>query len=288
MGKSPWRVVTSGVPIRILAIVLAAAVLHAGWNAWVKSTGRASYAMGLISIGWCVAAIVALPFLPLPHRESWPYLVASVVIHLGYMVGLARLYDSSDLSRAYVLVRAIPPLLVTALSVPLLHERLGLAKSFGVVLVVCGVLAVAPPARDAWKASMVRALVPTVISIAAYTLVDGVGARRSGSPIAYALLLSLVQGGLYVALLFARDGRAFGRFVRERAGLGTLAGIASVLAYTSILWCMTRAPIGIVAALRESSVLVASFLGGAMLREKVPAGAWGGAVLVVLGAIIMR
>ena len=272
----------------LFAVVLGAAVLHASWNAWVKSTGRAALAMGMISLGWVLAAIVVLPFVAPPLPASLPFVGASVVIHLGYMVGLARLYDAADLSRAYVLVRALPPLVVTASSMVLLSERLDSAKWVGVVLVVLGVLAVAPPRRDAWSAAMLRALVPTVLAIAAYTMVDGVGARRSGSAIGYALFLSLIQGALYVAFLVATERRAFVAFVRERGAFGLGAGVASAIAYTSILWCMTRAPIGIVAALRESSVLVASFLGGAFLGERVPGGAFVGAGLVVLGAIAMR
>lgn len=272
----------------ILALVLLAAVLHAGWNAWVKATGRAAFAIGLVSIGWCVVAAIALPFLPRPHRAAWPFLAASVVIHLGYMVGLARLYSAADLSKAYVLVRALPPLLVSVLSVALLGDRLTGLRWVGVGAVILGVIAVAPPDRRAWTPALLRALVPTVLTIAAYTLVDGVGARRSGSPVAYALALSLIQGGLYVLVVLIGDGRAFVAFARAHAGPGLLAGFASVIAYTSVLWCMTRAPIGIVAALRESSVLVASFLGAALLRERVSRGAWIGALLVTGGAIALR
>ncbi|MGZ3451976.1 MAG: EamA family transporter [Polyangiales bacterium] len=274
--------------IGLLGVVLLAAVLHAIWNAWVKSTGRAALAIGLVSLGWCVAAVIALPFLPWPARASWPYLGASVVIHLAYMIGLARLYDAADLSRAYVLVRAIPPLLVTVTSVFALSERLSTWRWLGVLLVIAGVLSVSPPTKSAWNARLLRALIPTVLTIAAYTLVDGVGARRSGSPIAYALVLSLIQGALYLLVLLVDDRRAVLGFFRAHARNGLLAGLASVVAYTSVLWCMTRAPIGIVAALRESSVLVASFLGAALLRERVSRGAFVGAGLVMVGAIAMH
>jgi uncharacterized membrane protein len=149
------------------------------------------------------------------------------------------------------------------------------------------VLAVAPPTREARSPRLLRALLPTIATIAAYTIVDGVGVRKSHSPMGYALLLSAVQGTAYVGLLLARSRNAFVAFARAHLVRGLFAGAASAAAYTSILWCMTQAPMGLVAALRESSVLVASFLGGFFLRERLSPRLWLGALLVFVGALFM-
>jgi drug/metabolite transporter (DMT)-like permease len=245
--------------------------------------------MGLVGLGWTVAGASLLPILPHPHPDSWPYLAASVAIHVGYMVGLGALYKTADLSRAYVLVRALPPVCVTAVSTLWMGERIELGAGVGIALVLAGILVVSPPRRDLWSGPMLRALIPTICTIAAYTLIDGVGARRSGSALSYALTLSLVQGLVFAAILLSRrDRQAFIAFARANVVAGLIAGLASVAAYSAILWAMTKAPLGPVAALRESSVLVASFLGAAVLRERVARTAWIGAALVFVGVLVME
>jgi len=271
------------VSLSILLVVLASAVAHASWNAWVKSTGHARLAMALISAAWCLFALAFAPWLRPLAPASWPYLIASAIVHIGYLLGLSRLYARSDLSRAYVLLRALPPAVVTIASVVVLHEHLGLAKGVAVFLVVLGVLLVAPPTRAVWEKKTLVALVLTVGTIATYTLIDGVGARKSGDAKSYGVLLGATQGALYLVIIGVREGRALLAFAKLRWKGGIVAGLASMVAYTSVLWSMTHAPLGVVAAVRETSVLVAAFLGGALLGERVPRGAYVGAVLVTLG-----
>jgi drug/metabolite transporter (DMT)-like permease len=271
------------VSLSILLVVLASAVAHASWNAWVKSTGHARLAMALISAAWCLFALAFAPWLPALAPASWPYLIASAIVHIGYLLGLSRLYARSDLSRAYVLLRALPPAVVTIASVVVLHEHLGLAKGVSVFVVVLGVLLVAPPTRAVWEKNTLIALVLTVGTIATYTLIDGVGARKSGDAKSYGVLLGATQGAMYLAIIGVREGRALLDFAKLRWKGGLVAGLASMTAYTSVLWSMTHAPLGVVAAVRETSVLVAAFFGGALLGERVPRGAYVGALLVTLG-----
>jgi drug/metabolite transporter (DMT)-like permease len=264
-------------------VVLASAIAHASWNAWVKSTGNARLAMALISGAWCIFALAYAPLLRPLAMASVPYLIASAIVHIGYLLGLSRLYAKSDLSRAYVLLRALPPAVVTLASVLVLREHLPLAKAASVFVIVLGVLLVAPPTRSVWEKKTLLALALTVGTIATYTLIDGVGARKSGDAKSYGVLLGACQGAMYLVLIAAREARALWAFAKVRWRGGLLAGLTSMTAYTSVPWSMTHAPLGVVAAVRETSVLVAAFLGGALLGERVPRGAYVGAVLVTLG-----
>lgn len=275
-------------PVSVLMLVLGCAVLHAAWNAWVKSTGQTTLALGVVSLGWCLlsgaGALVVAP----PARAAFPYLVASVLVHQVYVTGLARLYRGESLSRVYVLMRALPPILVTVASALLLKEHVSVGKVSGVALALAGVFVVAPPNLASWRSVGLPALAVTVLSIASYTLIDGVGVRLSGSPLGYAFYLCFAQGVVYVAVLLLRERGLFLAFTRQNLLPGLLAGAASVLAYTGVLYCATRAPLGLVAALRESSVLVASFLASAFLKERLPKLAWVGALGVFLGAVCME
>lgn len=275
-------------PLSVLVLVLGCAVLHAGWNAWVKSTGQTTFALGVVSLGWCALSGVGALFVARPAGPSFPYLIASVLVHQVYVSGLARLYRGESLSRVYVLMRALPPVLVTLVSAVWLNEHVSLGKGSGILLVLAGVFVVSPPNLKSWRALGIPALSLTILSIASYTLIDGVGVRRSGSPLGYAFYLCFAQGLVYVAMLLVRERAAFVAFARVNMMPGLLAGAASVAAYAGVLYCATRAPLGLVAALRESSVLVASFLASAFLKERLPKLAWLGAVGVFLGAVCME
>lgn len=275
-------------PLPVLFLVLGCAVLHASWNAWVKSTGSTRHALGAVSLAWCVMGSAGALFVPAPNRASYPYLLASVLVHQVYIAGLARLYRGDSLSRVYVLMRAIPPVLVTLGSAWWLREYVSIGKGAGIALVLAGVFVVSPPRIHVWRGLGLPALAITILSIASYTLIDGVGVRKSGSALGYGLWLCFLQGGLYVATLLVRERISFLAFTQQNMGGGFLAGAASLLAYTGVLYCAARAPLGLVAALRESSVLVASFLASAFLKERLPRLAWVGALSVFAGAVCME
>lgn len=275
-------------PLSVLLLVLGCAVLHACWNAWIKSTGQTTRALGVISLGWCLFSAIGACFVPAPHPSTYPYLVASVLVHQVYVFGLARLYRGDSLSRVYVLMRAIPPVLVTLASLFWLKEHVSLGKAAGIALVLAGVFVVSPPKLSVWRALGLPSLAVTIVSIATYTLIDGVGVRRSGSSFGYVFYLCFAQGLVYVLTLLVRDRVAFLAFARRNTLSGLGAGAASVAAYAGVLYCATRAPLGLVAALRESSVLVASFIASVFLRERLPKSAWLGALSVFLGAVCME
>ena len=122
----------------VLLLVLAAAIIHAGWNAWLKISVDRLVAIAFMGAGWSLLAVTALPFLPLPDPAAWPYLLASVVFHTAYTLTLVKAYRIGDLSVAYPVARGTAPLLVTVISAITIRERVGLLGALAVALIVAG------------------------------------------------------------------------------------------------------------------------------------------------------
>ena len=237
-----------------------------------------------------VAAVLALavvPFLPLPARESWPFLGAGVLLQVLYFVLLARTYRIAEMSQAYPVMRGIAPLLVAAASVFLLAEPLSWRACLGVAVVATGILSMAarPPAGQG--RGLALALLNGCV-IASYTIVDGLGVRRSGAPVAYTLWIFLLAGiPLAVWPLVARR-REFLQYVRDFWHLGIVGGAGSVTSYGLALWAMTVAPIAMVSALRETSILFGIVISAVFLKEAVPRMRIVAACIVVCGVVLIR
>lgn len=272
----------------VTALVLVSALLHASWNASIKSSRDVTLDTALVAAG---AGFLSLPltvFLPLPASASWPYLGASVVIHIGYFTALAGAYRSGDLGHAYPLMRGTAPLLVALFGVVLLDEFPGAMAWLGIVLISAGILGVGllQPAR-AHRGATLWALANAAI-IASYTLVDGAGARLSGSPAAYGAWLFWLHGLPFVALVIALRKRAALDYLSGnwRRGLG--GGLCVISAYGIVLWAMTQAPVAAVAALRETSVIFAALIGSLFLGEPFGRRRVIGACAVAAGVITLR
>lgn len=260
-------------PTDVMLLVLLGAALHAGWNALVKSGADKFLDTVLVATGAAAIAAVALPFLPAPAPASWPWLAASVAIHIAYFGLVAAAYRAGDMGVAYPLMRGTAPLLVALLGGTLLGERLGPGAWGGVLLICGGVLGLALDGRRRRVAGGGGAAAGFALCnagvIAGYTLVDGVGARLSGSPVAYTLWLLLLTAVPLLAWAEVRRPGALGP--RLRAGdwwLGLLGGACTMGSYALALWAMTRAPIAAVAALRETSILFGMALAALVLRER--------------------
>ncbi|HEY7245004.1 MAG TPA: EamA family transporter [Xanthobacteraceae bacterium] len=275
----------------VLAAVLLGAACHAGWNAVIKVGLDTVLTTSLIAIGAGVVALVLLPFVGLPLAAAWPCVFASVMVHLLYFIGLSESYRLGDLGQVYPLARGAAPLMTAALSFPLLGEALGLAAWSGIVVLASGVLLLSARggrelARFDRHATGLALL--TAATICAYSLVDGVGARLAGSAPAY------------VASLFVGNGIVLGAYVamrRRRAALPALAGhwrtglaggALQVLSYGIAVWAMTVAPIALVAALRESSVLFGSALSIVLLKEPLRRTRVVAALMIVSGLVLVR
>jgi len=274
--------------------VLFGALLHAGWNALVKSAGDKPLDTALVH--FC-GAIVALPlaiWAGPPSAESWPYIAASLLIHIGYYIALAGAYQHGELGMTYPIMRGFAPLLVALGSTAIVGETPSPAAWLGIVGITLGVALVglAHPGQALHHRKALAFAFANAAIIACYTFVDGLGARKSGDVLSYVLLLFVLDGLPYPLLVAWQRGRAgrqdMLRYARMRWPLATLGGIASIGSYSIALWAMTRAPVASVAALRETSVLFATVLATVMLKEKFGLQRAIGAVVIVAGVMALR
>ena len=270
--------------------VLAAGLLHAGWNALLKAArgGDPLLDMATVVAGSSLCALIALPLVGLPDATAWKFVAASVPIHFAYYMTLTQAYRTGDLSFAYPLMRGTAPLFTAALGIAFLAEWPTPQGAVGIILICAGIVSIAfarrvghPPAAVAW------ALANAGI-IAAYTLIDGAGARASGNTAGFVACLTFLEGIPFLAWVHWRRGTAATVYLRRGWRRGLLGGAASVTAYGIVLWAMTRAPVAAVAALRETSVLFAALIGMVWLKERVSLPRLAGAASVVAGIAALK
>jgi drug/metabolite transporter (DMT)-like permease len=253
--------------------VLTAAIVHATWNALAHGIKDQLVAFGLIGAGGAIGAIPLIAFSRLPAPASRPYLIASVVVHVFYCLFLMRTYKYGDFGQVYPIARGTSPLVVTVLSAVFVGERPSPAGLAGIVIVSAGLATLAfggireAARREAARRSAIAAAVATGLTIAGYTVIDGVGVRASRSPAGYTGWLMLLQSAdiLLIAVVVRR--RAFVRQPRGLLTRGTLAGLLSVAAYGLVLWAQTRGALAPIAALRETSVIFGAIIGTAFFHE---------------------
>lgn len=270
--------------------VLGAGLLHAGWNALLKSAGGGDPLLDTATVvaGSTFWSLVALPFVPLPFTGSWVFGLASVVIHFGYYLTLAQAYRTGDLSFAYPLMRGTAPLLVTLLGVVFLRELPTAQVSLGILLISAGIVGIAFAQRHRHPRAAVYWALANAAIIAVYTLVDGAGARASGNALSYVFWLTFVEGIVFLAWIRVRRGARATAYVSIQWRRGLLGGFCSVVAYGIVLWAMTRAPVAAVAALRETSVLFAAIIGTVLLKEGFGVARLIGAASVVAGVAALK
>ncbi|MGZ5235983.1 MAG: EamA family transporter [Caldimonas sp.] len=278
----------------IVAAVLLAALLHASWNALVKSGSDKALDMALIHVLGCGVGLALVVAVGLPRTEALPWLAASVVIHIGYYVTVVGAYQHGELGFAYPIMRGTAPLLVALLSGRLIGEHLPLAAWLGVAAISSGVLLIgltrSARATGSRGHAMAYALANAAI-IAAYTIVDGIGVRTSGNALQYVALLFLLDGLPYFSIVMWQRRAALPpvfAFMRRRWPVALLGSFASLGAYGIALWAMTRAPVASVAALRETSVLFAALIGMLMLKERFRFQRAIGTGAIVAGVMALR
>ena len=274
-------------PLEVTLAVLGAALAHAIWNAMIKSSGDVLLDMTLVVFFAGLATAPFLPFVELPGPAVWPYIGASMAIHIGYYVALVGAYRAGDLSHGYPIMRGLAPLFVAASSLAWFDESLSAAAWLGVALISAGVVSLGLVGGRVSRRATLWAAGNAAI-IACYTLVDAAGVRAAGGAERYVLWFFAVMGWPYVLIvLAARRGEALpyaGRFWRK----GLLAGACAVAAYGIALWAMTRAPVATIAALRETSVIFAALIGAWILKEGQLGPRLGGAAAVLAGVIALK
>jgi drug/metabolite transporter (DMT)-like permease len=273
-----------------MAVVLLGAVLHAAWNTLVRRAADKFLDTVLMLSGAGLLTAVLLPVLPLPATESWPYLAASVLIHVVYFSLVALAYHGAELSFAYPVMRGTAPVLSAVAVALLLNETPTPGGWLGILLVSGGVLLLA---TDAWRSGKLRKG-PTLLAlanagvIAVYTLVDGQGARLSGHAFSYTGWMFLLTSVLLLGLALALKGRRVIDHARLGWQRGLLGGASTLASYGLALWAMTQAPIALVAALRETSVVFAAIMAALFLAEPVTRLRAVSIVTVVAGAVAIK
>ncbi len=274
----------------IALAVLGAALLHAAWNALLKGGRDKTLDMALVVAGSALVVLPVLPLVPLPAPASWPYIGASVVIHIGYYTALVGTYRAGDLSHGYPLMRGIAPLLVAVFGAAVLGELPGGWMWLGILLISGGVIGIAFVGGASFlhnRRATAWALANAAL-IAAYTLVDGTGVRLAGSAVSYAAWMFFLDGFPYVLIVAWLRRSEFVAYARGNWQRGLAGGLLSAAAYAIALWAMTRAPIAAVAALRETSVIFAALLGTLLLKEPFGRARLAGAAAVLCGVIALK
>jgi drug/metabolite transporter (DMT)-like permease len=269
----------------VFVAVLGAALLHAVWNAMVKSGEDQELDAIAVALGAGLVGAASLLVLSPPAFAAWPWMVASALVHVAYFALLGAAYRWGELTHVYPIMRGGGPLIVAVLSGPLLGERLPGVKSVGVGLICVGILAFAAGRYDRRAIGLAAA---NAAVIATYTLVDGYGARVSAAPFAYTAW-TLALSAVGIALIsHAWRGPAALKYVAARWKWSVAGGASALGSYAIALWAMTLAPVAAVAAIRETSVLFAAFIGWIVLREPPSGRKLTGTGLVLAGLIALR
>jgi drug/metabolite transporter (DMT)-like permease len=271
----------------IFSIILFAAVLHAAWNAIVKVAPDKTLTAILVVISSAVVSLLILPFLSQPASASWPFLAISTVLQVIYYGLVAAAYRATDMSLAYPLMRGFAPLIVAAVTAFALGDRLTPPAWVGVFLVSAGVIATALGARRSGNGRGALLAAANSVVIASYTISDGLGARASGAPAAYTMWLTVLTAVPLTAwvIVYRRD---FAAYARRYAPLGFVGGVATLTSYGLALWGMTIAPVAVVAALRETSILFGTAIAAFILKERVTPARLLAVGLIAAGAIALR
>lgn len=273
-----------------MLIVLAAAALHATWNALIKSGQDKFIETVLLVIGAGVVAGIALLFAPRPAAASWPFLLASAVIHCLYFSLVAGAYRLGDLSVIYPIMRGTAPAITAIFTAWVLREEIGQGGWLGIALLCAGILWLARDglrvAHDQRKGLIVGLL--NALVIVTYTVVDGLGARAAESALSYVLWMFFLNMLAFAVLAFARQANAILAVPARHWLKGIFAGVCSIGSYGIALWAMTQAPIALVAALRETSALFGTLLAALVLHERFGRARWVAAALITGGAVVMK
>ena len=278
---------SSTLSLAVTLAVIAAAVTHAAWNAIAHGIKDQTLAFALIGVGGIAVGIPLVIVAAMPHGDCWPYLLGSVAIHVFYNLLLMRCYRLGEFSQVYPLARGTSPLVVTILAAIFIHEHLALPQIAGVLVVSAGLATLVLAGRRPGRAAFAAA-VGTGLTIAAYTTVDGVGVRLSGSPVGYIGWLMVLESLCVPMFAVLRRRHVLLKQPKRILLAGLAAGALSVLAYGLVLWAQTRGALAPIAALRETSVIFGAIIGTLIFREPFGRTRIAATVLVATGIILLN
>jgi drug/metabolite transporter (DMT)-like permease len=277
-------------PFPVMIVVLVAALLHASWNFLVKRNDGKHLSMSAVVLGHTPFALIALLFAPRPSFESMPYILGGAGLHVGYQLFLLASYRIGDLSQVYPLARGSAPLIVAGVSVTLLGLHLSGLELAAVTVLGSGIMSLTLARRsDGFRNGRAAALaIVTGAFIASYSLVDGMGAREAGTALGFYGWLSTLNGIVFAAIMSIVQPGIVKRVVCRDWRLALGGGGASFLAYAIVTWAFTVAPIPLVTALRETSIVFALLLGVVVLKERLDLAKVLATLCTVLGIGLLR
>ena len=275
----------------VFLAVLGAAAMHAIWNAVVKVHPDRFLSIMLMTVGTGVAALLVLPFVAFPTAAVWPWIILSVLFHMGYKLFLVAAYEAGDLAQTYPLARGAAPLLTTLGGILVVSEIPTHLAILGIVLLSLGTFVMSfrgGPDRGTFNPRAVGYALATSLFVAGYTLSDGSGARLAATATSYAAWLYVCDGVWSLGVcLVARGANCLPMMARDwRKGLVT--GLLGATAYWIAMWAMTKAPIASVASLRETSILFAMLISVFALGERATAWRIAAGVSIVAGVVALR
>lgn len=271
-------------------MVLSAGLLHAIWNTLVKVHGDRLVIMAMITTFGGIAALFMLPFVTFPAPTAWPFILASLILHNAYYLFLVAAYRYGDLSHVYPLARGSAPIIVAGMSVVFIGESLSRQGLLSVAVIGLGIMSLTLT-RGAIGFKEPRAILFALGTggfIAAYTVVDGLGARLAGSAHGYTFwLLALDTLPLAVIVFWLRRGKVI-QEIRRSWKVGVMAALMSLVAVWLVNWALTLAPMALVSALRESSIVFAVLFGVFILKERLDLVRLFAITMTLVGTVMLK
>lgn len=275
--------------LTVFVAVLAAALLHASWNALLKLGESKLTGMTILSSLQGLLGLGLAMLHPLPGAAVWPWLLASAVFHSAYKGFLTLAYEQGDLSRVYPIARGAAPMIVLLATLLFLGDEVARTEIAGIVVLGIGILTMA---RGIFANGESRRMLPfalgSAMATAGYSLVDGYGARVEGNAEVFVAWMFALDGLLFGSVVLARRGTSVLRASRRGWTLGALAAVASYGAYAVVVWAMTQAPVALVTALRETSILFAVLIGWLAFGERMDRTKAMASALIVAGVVLTR
>lgn len=273
--------------LTVFEIVLVAAVLHASWNAIVKAGKNTVLTMVLVTASAALWAVVLLPVLPSPSPESWPYIALSAALQIVYFALVARIYRIADMSQTYPIMRGAAPLIVALAGTLFLDETLSSPAWLGVCIICSGILIMLWSGGQKSRDGLILALLNALV-ISGYTLVDGIGVRLSAAPASYTLWIFLITGVVITCWATLTQWSQTCHYLRLNWHLGAVGGLGTLVSYGLALYAMTQAPVAVVAALRETSILFSAVISWLILKEHITVVRCVSVCVIAIGAITLR
>ena len=257
-------------PLNIFLAIILAAFLHAVWNAMVKNEDNKYLAVTAIVLGHVPISVLIILLTPIPSVESIPFIILSALLHIGYEWYLLSAYRFGDLTKVYPIARGTAPILITIVSLIFLGVALSNFEILGIFIISLGILSLSLQGAKGIKnrSAVIYALV-TGFFIMGYSITDGYGARVSNSFLSYMGWSFILNATIFpIILKINNKSEIITKIFKEGKKIFFIGGTLSYIVYGIVIWGFTQAPIALITALRETSIIFALLIGTFFLKEK--------------------